>query len=138
MDSDRFIICLAEDNPADVYLLRHALTAAGLVFDLKVLEDGAEALRFVQDETAHTGPVAPHLFILDMNLPKRSGTEILAAIRRQPGLASVAVAVLTSSASPLDKTRSEELGASHYFQKPLDLDAFLRIGHDIKALLQQA
>jgi len=135
MDSDRFVICLAEDNPADVYLLRHALTAAGLVFDLKVLEDGAEALRFVQDETALA---APHLFILDMNLPKRSGTEILIAIRRQPALASVAVAVLTSSASPLDRARSEELGASHYFQKPLDLDAFLRIGHDIKALLQQA
>ncbi|MBL8293989.1 MAG: response regulator [Bryobacterales bacterium] len=134
MSADRFVICVAEDNPADVYLLRYALTAAGLVFDLKILEDGAEALRFVQDESA----VTPDLFILDMNLPKRSGTEVLAAIRRQPALTSVPVAVLTSSASPLDKTRSEELGASHYLQKPLDLDDFLRIGHDIKALLQQA
>lgn len=132
MSVQRYLICVAEDNPADVYLLRHALTAAGLQFDLKVLEDGAEALRFLQNENA----VPPHLFLLDMNLPKRSGTEILAAIRRHPTLASVTVAVLTSSASPLDKTRSEELGASYYFQKPLDLDDFLRIGHDIKRLLQ--
>lgn len=132
MSAGPYVICVAEDNPADVYLLRHALTAAGLQFDLKILEDGAEALRFIQDEHIHP----PHLFLLDMNLPKRSGSEILAAIRRHPALASVTVAVLTSSASPLDKTRSEELGASYYFQKPLDLDDFLRIGHDIRRLLQ--
>lgn len=132
---DRPRILLAEDNPADVYLIRHALTTAGLDFELLVFEDGAEALRFVRGEEEYRDSAPPDLVLLDLNLPKRPGTDILAAIRSSRGLARVPVAILTSSSSPMDRAKTEQLQADCYIQKPLDLDDFLKIGAVIRDLL---
>ncbi|MCC6587691.1 MAG: response regulator [Bryobacterales bacterium] len=136
--AERYRIYLAEDNPADVYLIRHALTSAGLAFELTVFEDGAEAMRFVQAEAGDAGRPSPDLIVLDLNLPKRTGTDILAAIREQPHLTNVPVAILTSSASPADRAQTLRLKADRYFLKPLDLDDFLKIGANIRELLRAA
>ncbi len=133
--SERYQIVLAEDNPADVYLIKHALTTAGINFDLTVFEDGAEALRYLRHEDEHTKTSRPDLVLLDLNLPKRPGTDILAAIRSADDMSGVPVAILTSSSSPMDRAKTEQLNANCYIQKPLDLDDFLKIGNVIKDLL---
>jgi CheY-like chemotaxis protein len=132
---ERYRIVLAEDNPADVYLIRHALTTAGISFDLTVFEDGAEALRYLRHEDEHNQAPRPDLVLLDLNLPKRPGTDILAAIRSADDMSGVPVAILTSSSSPMDRAKTEQLNANCYIQKPLDLDDFLKIGNVIKDLL---
>ena len=100
--SGRFTILVVEDNPADVYLLRQALTQAGVNHELKVIDDGAEALEFVRNHTP-TEMENFDLAILDLNLPTNNGIEVLAGIRQNRALADLLVVVLTSSANPLER-----------------------------------
>ncbi len=130
-------ILLIEDNPADVDLLRRAFAAADLDCELTRLEDGAEALAFVRRVEAGSGETAPDLTVLDLNLPKNDGLEVLQAMRGSPAFASVPVAVLSSSASGRERNRIEQLGIGRYITKPPDLDEFLEIGHTLKNLLAQ-
>lgn len=102
---------------------------------MTVFEDGAEAMRFVQAEIGSANRPLPDLIVLDLNLPKRTGTDVLAAIREHPHLTGVPVAILTSSASPADRAQTLRLRADRYFLKPLDLDDFLKIGANIRELL---
>jgi CheY-like chemotaxis protein len=122
-------IFLAEDNPADVYLLREALAAecAGEI-DVVVAQDGEEALDFVQGRGAFHAAGRPDLIILDLNLPKSDGNDVLKAIRETASLSAVPVVILTSSDSPRDRAAAERLGANHYITKPSDLDDFLALG----------
>ena len=129
----RILVC--EDNPADVDLLRLALEDAGLHCELTVVHDGAEALVLVRGGALQD--CAPNLAIIDLNLPKHGGLEILAEMRATPCLAEVPVVILSSSSSPADQARSEKLGVHRYIVKPLDLEEFLRIGHRIKEVLDQ-
>lgn len=128
-------IFIAEDNPADVYLLRRALEQTGLSFDLTVVADGAEALQFVHAEGPYAAAPAPDLMILDLNLPKEEGVTVLAETRNNPRLEGVPVAVLTSSASPQDRKRTLEFHIAEYLVKPFDLSGFLKIGEIVKNLL---
>src|SRR5947207_2892468 len=91
-------VLLVEDNVGDVFLFREALASAGLVCDLTVISDGAEALDFVNNAARRDG--IPDLAVLDLNLPKVEGTEVLEAIRSSRELAHIPVAVMTSSPSP--------------------------------------
>src|SRR5690242_10298272 len=100
-------ILVVEDNPADVGLLRLALKAAQVECDLTVLEDGAEALAFVRHRQ-NSGDSVPHLIVLDLNLPKNGGLEVLEAIRANPAFSGMAVAILSSSSSPRERARIEE------------------------------
>ena len=122
-------IFLAEDNPADVYLLREALAAecAGEI-DVVVAQDGEEALDFFQGRGAFHDAGHPDLIILDLNLPKSDGNDVLKVIRETASLATVPVVILTSSDSPRDRAAAERLGANHYITKPSDLDDFLALG----------
>jgi CheY-like chemotaxis protein len=114
-------IFLAEDNPADVYLIEQALREHGVNYQLEVAEDGKEALKFLRSDTRVSECSQPGLILLDLNLPQHDGTEILRCIRQSPPLASVPVVVFTSSDSPKDRLLAIQSGATRYFRKPSSL-----------------
>ena len=126
-------ILVVEDNPADVDLLQLALTEAGLDCELTVIDDGADALAFVRCNDGLAD--LPVLAILDLNLPKHSGIEVLEEMRAHRGFADLPVIILSSSASPLDREKSARFGVRRYIVKPPDLEEFLRIGGQVKELL---
>jgi two-component system, chemotaxis family, response regulator Rcp1 len=125
-------ITLVEDNPADVYLLEEALRTHGVVFELDWIPDGEQALARL---SAMRDGAQPHLILLDLNLPKVDGKELLSAVRKTPALRGTRVAILTSSDSPSDRRDTEALGADCYIKKPPTLDEFLAIGRVIKELV---
>jgi len=128
-------ILVIEDNAADVELLRRAFANAHLDCRLTLLEDGAEALAFLRRLEIPGEERPPDLVILDLNLPKNDGIEVLHAMRAAPAFAAVPVAVLSSSASSRDRARIEQLGIGRYMTKPPDLDEFLGIGLILKEML---
>ncbi|MBL0159853.1 MAG: response regulator [Bryobacterales bacterium] len=125
---------LAEDNPGDVFLIRRAFDLEGFSYELLVAKDGEEAMRYVQEAAAGTRVI--DLILLDLNLPRYDGSEVLATLRRQPFLAAVPAVILTSSNSQQDRERCLSLGANHYFQKPSNLAAFMEIGRIAKELVE--
>ena len=129
-------ILLAEDNPGDVLLFREALRSCNLACELVVAEDGEKALKLLQ-RVASDGLAAPDLIVLDVNLPRRSGQEVLRWVRATPPLVTIPVIILTSSASPDDKTMATQLGADLYVQKSSDLDEIFQIGHTVQDLLER-
>src|ERR1700733_5313151 len=124
-------LLVIEDNPADVELLRRALTIAGLDFQLTVIDDGAEALAFFRQGATP----APDLTIVDLNLPKHSGLEIIEQMRANPIFAQAPVIILSSSSSVSDRAKMEKFKIRRYIVKPADLDEFMRIGWQIRDLL---
>lgn len=131
-------ILLVEDNAADIYLFRQALQLAGLTFELTVIQDGNEALIVAQSDPKHSAIGIPDLLVLDLNLPKVGGYQVLEAVRQNPGLSRLSVVIVTSSEASQDYEKCVTLGVSRYISKPLELDDFLRIGEIIKKLLAEA
>lgn len=131
-------ILLVEDNPGDVELLRMAFQRARLECDLTVIADGQQALAYVQRRVGREPGSRPDLAILDLNIPKNDGLEILEAIRAADDFKGVPVVVLTSSASPRDAARVRELGAAKHLTKPMDLDGFMEVGNVVKGVLAEA
>ncbi len=133
--SSPFSIILAEDNAADVFLVRTALKEEGLSFNLQVFSNGEEVLRFLQQVEA--GSVAcPDLLLLDLNLPRYSGEEILEWRQKSGRCSALSVVVLTSSDSLKDRARAALLGAARYFRKPADLEEFMKLGAIVKDVLR--
>jgi CheY-like chemotaxis protein len=130
-------ILLVEDNAADIYLFRQALQLAGLTVELTVIQDGKEALAFAHSDPKQGVIGVPDLLVLDLNLPKVGGCQVLEAVRRNPDLAHLAVAIVTSSEASQDYERCAVLGVSRYIVKPLELEDFLRIGEIVKKLLPE-
>jgi len=130
-------ILLAEDNEGDIFLVRRALEKRGLSFQLAVAHNGEEALRLL--DAAEAGPTAdvPTLILLDLNLPRVDGGEILARLRKTPVFSKTPVIVITSSDSPRDRNLAMSLGASAYFRKPTDLSSFMQLGQVVEAALAQ-
>jgi CheY-like chemotaxis protein len=126
-------ILLAEDNPADVYLIREALREHGVEYTMRVASDGTEVLRIISSGQAQ--PLG--LIILDLNLPRHDGIEILQRLRETDALTHIPVVVLTSSDSPRDRSMADQLGATCYLRKPSGLDQFLSLGATFKELLEQ-
>jgi len=129
-------IVLIEDNPADVILVGEAMKAHGVARPLHVLSDGAAALAFLRGCKA--GVRVPALVLLDLNLPKHDGFEILAVLREQAPLAATPVIIVSSSQNPDDERAVLALGANRYFTKSADLDEFLKLGALIRELLLPA
>ena len=129
-------VVVIEDNPADVELLRMALDSANFAYDMIVIQDGAEALELFLN-SGDGGFVPPDVAVLDLNLPKYDGIEILEAARSNPGFAGVPIAVLSSSSSPRDRSRIQMFGPITYITKPPDLDQYLRIGPIIRDFLEK-
>jgi CheY-like chemotaxis protein len=125
-------ILLVEDNAADIRLTREALQDAKLINELHVARDGEEALDFVYQRGKFTQAPRPDLIILDLNLPKLTGKEVLATMQSDPLLCSIPVAVLTTSAQEVDILQSYELGANCYLTKPVDLGQFMTVVKSIE------
>ncbi len=121
-------IMIVEDNRADVYLLKQALHKTDLDFTTIVFSDGESALRHIDGE-AETEPI-PDVAILDLNVPKLDGSEVLACIRRNPKLRHMAVVVFSSSPQQVMRDRAAQ--ADCYITKPNELNEFLRIGEQVR------
>jgi len=131
------LVLLADDNPSDVYLIREALREHTVECSLKVASDGREALNLIFDTAPESGIEDFSLIILDLNLPRHDGIEILQKLRDTSKLNPVPVVVLTSSDSPRDRLMATQLGAARYLRKPSNLNEFLDLGAVFKELLAQ-
>jgi len=125
-------ILLVEDNPADVRLTREALLEGKVRNNLSVAADGVEALAFLRREGSYAGAVVPDLILLDLNLPRKDGREVLEEIKADPSLRHIPVVVLTSSQAEQDILRAYDLHANCYVTKPVDLDQFIHVVQSIE------
>jgi chemotaxis family two-component system response regulator Rcp1 len=131
-------ILLAEDNRGDVLLVREALAAQKIPYELYLVRNGGEALEFVAHMGQAGGGPCPDVLLLDLNLPKADGTAVLAEFRKHPECARTPVIVITSSDASRDRQRMEALGVAHYFRKPSDLDEFLKLGGIVRQVAEDA
>lgn len=120
-------ILLVEDNPGDVRLTREALKEGKVLNHLNVVDDGIEALAFLRREDKYANAVRPDLILLDLNLPKKDGREVLAEIKADAGLKKIPVVILTTSAAEQDVLKTYDLHANCYITKPVDLEQFIKI-----------
>jgi two-component system, chemotaxis family, response regulator Rcp1 len=127
MDAAPFEVLLVEDSPGDVRLTREAFKDAKVHINLNVASDGAEAMDFLNRKGKHSDVPRPDLILLDLNLPKKDGREVLDEIKQSPALKSIPVVILTTSASDEDILRSYRLHANCYITKPVGLDGFLEV-----------
>ena len=126
-------VLLVEDNPGDAHLTRDTLEQSKLLLQITVAADGEEALDYLLGRGAHAGVALPDLVVLDLNLPRLSGREVLAEMKRHPQLSGIPVVVLTSSDAERDVLMSYQLGASCYVTKPVGLAAFQAIVKSIES-----
>jgi two-component system, chemotaxis family, response regulator Rcp1 len=126
-DAGPMEVLLVEDSPGDVRLTREALRDAKVHINLHVAADGTQAMAFLKREGAHASAPRPDLILLDLNLPKKDGREVLGEIKQSPTLKSIPVVILTTSASDADILRSYLLHANCYITKPVDLKGFLSV-----------
>ena len=136
VQKDALYILVVEDNPADVSLLKHALVEHAVDIPLIVVNDGDKAMRLIAGIIENEAR-PPQLVVLDLNLPKRNGREVLEFVRAEGSWDEVPVVMLSSSAAPRDKADAERLGASRYIRKPLDFDEFMAIGQALKSLMNR-
>jgi chemotaxis family two-component system response regulator Rcp1 len=121
-------IVMIEDNPGDVYMIRHALDEQSLPYELRVIEDGGSAMSYLRSSGTPAGGPPPNLIVLDLNLPKEDGFEVLRSLRENEAWNRIPVAVLTSSEGPADYHEALRLGANCYLRKPDDLDGLSFVG----------
>jgi len=124
-------ILLVEDSPSDVDLTREALEDTKVHNNLSVVGDGVEALAFLRREGRFADAPHPDLILLDLNLPKKDGREVLAEIKADPDLRRIPVVVLTTSEAEQDIIETYNLHANCYVKKPVDLDAFIQVVRSI-------
>jgi CheY-like chemotaxis protein len=120
-------VLLVEDSPGDVRLTKEALKDAKVHINLRVVRDGIDAMAFLMREGEYATALRPDLILLDLNLPKKDGREVLREIKENPELKSIPVVILTTSASEADILRSYLLHANCYITKPVNLDGFLTV-----------
>ncbi len=120
----RPVILLVEDNPADLRLAQEVLKETGMVHDLLVARDGEEAMRVLRREGAHADAARPDLVLLDLNLPRKHGREVLAEIKSDPALKTIPVLILSTSSAELDVRSCYELHANCFLTKPVSIDEF--------------
>lgn len=125
-------ILLVEDNPADVRLTREALKDGKIINNLSVVGDGVEAMAFLRCQGKYKDAPRPDLILLDLNLPKKDGREVLAEIKTDEKLKSIPVVVLTISKADEDILKTYKLYANCYITKPVDLDQFINVTKSIE------
>jgi CheY-like chemotaxis protein len=128
-------VLLVEDSLADIYIVRESLKKHLKEVNLQVLSDGEKAFALIEATEADDSAPPPALLILDLNLPKRSGHEILRRVRQSSKLGHIPVVIFTSSDSPTDRAETTKLGANAYFRKPADLEEFMCIGKVVQSVL---
>lgn len=125
-------VLLVEDNPGDVRLTKEALKEGKLLNQLTVVGDGVEALSFLRKQGIYADAPQPELILLDLNLPKKDGREVLAEIKADPNLRRIPVLVLTTSSSEEDILKIYDLHANCYITKPVDLEQFMGVVKSIE------
>jgi chemotaxis family two-component system response regulator Rcp1 len=129
-------ITTIEDNPADVQLLRMALNNAAFAYELTVITDGAAALTLFR-EMDPAASTMPDVVVLDLNLPKYDGLEILEVVRSNPSFGDIPIAVLSSSSSPREQARIQNFSRVKYMTKPSDLGQYLAIGQILRDFVKE-
>jgi two-component system, chemotaxis family, response regulator Rcp1 len=132
MNSSIINILLVEDNPADVRLTREALKECKLLNKLSVVTDGFEAMEFIRQKGKYADEPLPDLVLLDLNLPKKDGREVLAEIKQDPDLKKIPVVILTTSNAEKDVLMSYNHHANCYITKPVDLEQFITVVKSIE------
>jgi DNA-binding response OmpR family regulator len=129
-------VLLVEDNTGDVFMVQEAFRQHNIRAVLHIVQDGEDAMQFIDAADTNESAPIPKLVLLDLNLPKRSGTEVLAYLRRSKRSAKAKVLIVTSSNSPLDRAATQQMGIIGYFLKPPDFEEFLRIGEVVDEALR--
>ncbi|MBA3460644.1 MAG: response regulator [Deltaproteobacteria bacterium] len=127
MGAKEIEILLVEDNPGDVRLTQEALREGKVKNRLHIARDGVEAMEFLRRQGKHASATRPDLVLLDLNLPRKDGREVLAEIKADPDLKTLPVVVLTTSTAEADILKTYSLHANCYIQKPVDLDQFVTV-----------
>jgi CheY-like chemotaxis protein len=131
----RAYVLLVEDNPADANLVQEALFEAQINRGIQIVVDGSKAIDLIN--SIESGAMdCPDLIMLDLNLPRTSGEEVLKRVRASRRCGGVKVIIITSSNAPQDRQRAMELGATAYFRKPSTLEEFLELGPRVRRLLE--
>jgi CheY-like chemotaxis protein len=124
-------VLLVEDDPGDVLLIREAFDDNKVHNNLNVVSDGEQALQFLRREGEHAGAARPDLVLLDLNLPRKDGREVLAEVKQDPELRTIPIVVLTTSEAEEDVLKSYQLHANAYVTKPVDFERFVSIVRQI-------
>ncbi|MBD2678328.1 response regulator [Nostoc paludosum FACHB-159] len=125
-------VLLVEDNPGDAQLTRIALEDSKISIHLNVVEDGVEAMAFLRKQEKYVEAAHPDIVLLDLNLPKKDGREVLAEIKADDNLKRIPVVVLTTSQAEEDILKAYNLSANCYITKPVDFDQFVKIVKSIE------
>ncbi len=125
-------VLLVEDNPGDARLTLEALKEGKVLNRVSVVSDGVEAVAFLRRQGPYADAPRPNLILLDLNLPKKDGREVLAEIKADPGLKRIPVVILTTSQAEEDIAKTYDLHANCYVTKPVDLDKFLEVVRSIE------
>jgi CheY-like chemotaxis protein len=125
-------VLLVEDNPGDARLAVEALREGGGKVQLHLAQDGVEAMAFLKREGVHCDAPRPDLLLLDLNLPRKDGREVLAEVKNDPALRRIPVVVLTTSQAEQDVMSCYELHANCFITKPVDLDQFINVVRTIE------
>ena len=128
-------VLVVEDNEADVFLIQEAIEAKKLPIALHVVRDGEQAIRYFDEADGDISAPCPSLVILDINLPKKQGGEVLKHMRRSRRCANALVIAVSTSDSARDREQMTELGVNGYFRKPSEYAAFMKLGDVVKGLL---
>ncbi|HAT14456.1 MAG TPA: response regulator [Microcoleaceae bacterium UBA11344] len=120
-------ILLIEDSPSDADLTREALSQGTILNNLHFVEDGVEAIKFLRKKEPYVSVPRPNLILLDLNLPKKNGLEVLAEIKTDPNLKLIPVVIFSNSAAPEDIIKSYSLHANCYITKPVDFLQFTKV-----------
>lgn len=125
-------ILLVEDNPGDIRLIVEVLKEGKINNNLSVVEDGEQALAYLRREGGYQHSIVPDIILLDLNLPKINGTEVLAEIKKDPLLKYIPVIILTTSEAEQDILKAYDLHANCYITKPVNLEQFLTVVRSIE------
>jgi CheY-like chemotaxis protein len=128
-------VLIVEDNESDVFLMYEAIEAKNLAVSIHVVRDGEQAMRYFDQADADAGAPYPDLVILDINLPKKLGGEVLTYLRQSPRCGNALVIAVSTSDSAREKEQMTQLGANGYFHKPSEYAAFMKLGDIVQQLL---
>lgn len=126
-------ILMAEDSPSDAELARVAFKNGRLVNELTIVKDGVEAIAYLRKEGQYADVQRPDVILLDLNMPKKDGLEVLAEIKKDPDLKSIPVVILTTSEDERDIMTAYRLYASSFITKPVEFEKFLEVAKSIKS-----
>ena len=132
MSNSTFSILIAEDNPTDVMIMREAMDSAKFKIDLHVVVDGVQALQFLRRMGAYKDSPRPDLILLDLNMPRKNGHEVLAEIKVDPEFKNIPVVMLTTSQAEDDLARAYANHVNCYIRKPVDFESFVEVVRGIE------